>query len=141
MDVVCCSNDSAMLGAVSCLFIERRHEILYQHHSVGMCLDLSAIRKSCIYKDNLLFRPGISIHKAADRAEEVQAKSDELISQLHALKIHFKTIEPAAVYEEGILRQIKSQEVSDTYRNTPCIETKNLQAEIAALIIIDSCMR
>eukprot|EP00794_Sanderia_malayensis_P004728 gene4728-5351_t len=50
---------------------------------------------------------GISIHKAADHSEEVQAKSDDLISQLHVLKGHFKSIQPIAVYEDEISKQIQ----------------------------------
>lgn len=55
--------------------------------------------------------PGISVHKVADRVEEVQAKSDEVISQLQALKLHVKSLEPVAVYEDSILKQIDEQKV------------------------------
>ncbi len=59
----------------------------------------------------MFFQPGISIRKAADQAEEVQAKSDELISHLQAIKLRLKSLEPVAVYEDEILKQIGSHKV------------------------------
>ena len=54
---------------------------------------------------------GISIHKAADRVEEVQAKTDETMSQLQGLKSRLKALEPVAVYEEPILKQCEEHKV------------------------------
>ena len=58
---------------------------------------------------------GISIHKAADRVGEVQAETDEVMSQLQDLKSRLKSLELIAVYEEPILKQCEEHKVSLLY--------------------------
>ena len=60
---------------------------------------------------NLFLNLGISIHKAADQVEEIQAETDEIMSQLQELKFRLKSLEPISVYEEPILSQVEEHKV------------------------------
>ena len=70
-----------------------------------------AFRFGILIYDSLFFNSGVSIHKAADQVEEIQAETDEIMSQLQGLKSRLKSLEPISVYEEPILSQLEEHKV------------------------------
>ena len=79
--------------------------------NISSILKVYSCNRSVFTTSNLQIL-GISIHKAADRVGEVQAETDEIMSQLQEFKSCLKSLESIAVYEEPILNQCEEHKVS-----------------------------